>query len=261
MKKFDGYLLVSDIDGTLAEGRYIPPANKAAIERFINAGGQVVLATGRSPQSSLPVAKALGCDGKIIANNGALVYDIKTDSIVIEYTVDCEQISHDVIEKFEDAGGMFYCGCDLCLIKENWVMTQLIKSEQLTVTDLCTSPTNKVIFGGTPELLDKIEQYCQGHPHLHGELVRSDDTFIEILPTGIDKGSTMTNLAAQMGIDKSRIFAAGNFFNDVNMMSAAAYSCAPSDSPQEVKSMADYVACPCRDGAVAEFIDQLFEKY
>ena len=261
MKKFEGYLFVSDLDGTLAEGRTIPPANQAAIERFINAGGQVVLATGRSPQSSLPVAEELGCDGKIIANNGALVYDIKTDGIVIEYEVECEQISYDILDKFKDAGGLLYCGRDLYLIKDNWAMTELVESEQLTLSDRCTGPTNKVIFGGTPALLDQIEQYCQGHPHLYGELIRSGPTFIEILPTGIDKGSTMTDLAKQMGIDKSHIFAAGNFFNDVNMLSAAAYSCAPSDSPQEVKDMVDYVACPCQDGAVAEFINHLFEKY
>lgn len=260
MKKFEGYLLVSDIDGTLADGQYIPPANIDAIGRFVADGGQVVLATGRSPQSSVPVAKALGCSGMVIANNGALVYDIKQDKAVLQYTLDCQQITKEILDRFEGVGVLIYCGSELYLARNNDVIEYLIEDERLTVKNSLCGDINKVIFGGNAHQLDLIEQYCTGNPLLKGDLIRSGPTFIEILPTGVNKGSAMVDLAKALSTDPKRILVAGNYFNDLTMMRAAAISCAPSDSPDEVKAMADYVACPCRDGAVAEFIDYLYKR-
>jgi len=161
MKKFEGFLLVSDIDGTLAEQRYINPANITAVNRFVADGGQVLLATGRSPQSSVPVAKKLGCSAKVIANNGAVVYDAKSDGIVLQHTLDCMQISLDILQNF-DVGGMLYCGEDLWLIKDNFEMTRLIKSEKLIVKEHCDNPINKVLFGGKPAVIDEVEAAVKG---------------------------------------------------------------------------------------------------
>jgi len=260
MKKFEGFLLVSDIDGTLAEQRYINPANITAVNRFVADGGQVLLATGRSPQSSVPVAKKLGCSAKVIANNGAVVYDAKSDGIVLQHTLDCMQISLDILQNF-DVGGMLYCGEDLWLIKDNFEMTRLIKSEKLIVKEHCDNPINKVLFGGKPAVIDEVEAYLRSFPDLAGDVARSDKVFVEILPKGVNKGSTMTDLAAQMGIPVNHIFVAGNYYNDVGMLKKGAVTCVPSDSPDELKAMVDFVACPCREGAVAEFINYLYQRF
>ena len=260
MKKFDGFLLVSDIDGTLAEQRYINPANITAVNRFVADGGQVLLATGRSPQSSAPVAKKLGCSAKLIANNGAVVYDTALGKVVSQKSLDCKQISLDIVEKFS-VGGIFYCGEELWLFKNNPEMTSLIESEQLTVKNSCDGVINKVLFGGKSDVVDEVEAYLRSIPDLVGDVARSDKVFVEILPKGVNKGSAMTDLAAQMGISKDKIFVAGNYYNDVDMIKQGAVTCVPSDSPDELKAMVDYVACPCRDGAVADFIDYLYQRY
>ena len=45
---FDGYLLVSDMDGTLLNSKgKLSEENKRAIEYFVDNGGQFTLATGR----------------------------------------------------------------------------------------------------------------------------------------------------------------------------------------------------------------------
>ena len=45
MGKFDGYLLVSDLDGTLIDGEAgVSPANLAAIHRFVAQGGRFMVA-------------------------------------------------------------------------------------------------------------------------------------------------------------------------------------------------------------------------
>ncbi len=260
MKKFEGFLLVSDIDGTLAEQRYINPANITAINRFVADGGQVLLATGRSPQSSVPVAKKLGCSAKLIANNGAVVYDTALGKVVSQKSLDCKQISLDIVEKFT-VGGIFYCGEELWLFKNNPEISSLIESEQLTVKDSCDGVINKVLFGGTSTVIDELDAYLRSIPDLVGDVVRSDKVFVEILPNGVNKGSVMMDVAAQLGISSDKIFVAGNYYNDIGMLKKGAVTCVPSDSPDDLKAMVDYVACPCREGAVAEFIDCLYQRY
>ena len=260
MKKFEGFLLVSDIDGTLAEQRYINPASIMAVNRFVADGGQVLLATGRSPQSSVPVAKKLGCAAKLIANKGAVVYDTALGKVISQRSLDCKQISLEIIEKFS-VGGIFYCGEELWLFKNNPEIISLIESEQLTVKSSCDGVINKVLFGGTPAVIDELESYLRSLPNLVGDVARSDKVFVEILPKGVNKGSVMMDVAAQMGISPDKIFVAGNYYNDIGMLKKGAVTCVPSDSPDELKAMVDYVACPCKEGAVAEFIDYLYQRY
>ena len=149
MKKFDGYLLVSDIDGTLAEGRYINPANITAINNFVADGGQVVLATGRSPQSSVPVAKDLGCSAKLIANNGAVVYDTALGKVVSQQAFDCKQITMDVVDRFS-VGAVFYCGEELLLVKEN----EQHKEEMSSIKD--TIQNNTIVLSELKQLLNDL---------------------------------------------------------------------------------------------------------
>ncbi|MBQ1272136.1 MAG: HAD hydrolase family protein, partial [Clostridia bacterium] len=47
MGRFDGILICSDVDGTLAEGKNIPEKNLEALRYFQSEGGLFTLATGR----------------------------------------------------------------------------------------------------------------------------------------------------------------------------------------------------------------------
>ena len=49
MGKYDGILLMSDYDGTLAVNAKVSPENSAAIKKFQDNGGVFVLASGRAP--------------------------------------------------------------------------------------------------------------------------------------------------------------------------------------------------------------------
>src|SRR6476661_3132023 len=67
-------LLALDIDGTLldSDGR-IPTANHHAVARAIDAGIEVVLATGRRYDSARPIFEALPDALTLILSNGAIV--------------------------------------------------------------------------------------------------------------------------------------------------------------------------------------------
>ena len=49
MGKFDGILIASDFDGTVAVDGIVSPENRRAIDYFMENGGMFTLATGRAP--------------------------------------------------------------------------------------------------------------------------------------------------------------------------------------------------------------------
>ncbi len=65
----------------------------------------------------------------------------------------------------------------------------------------------------TPELTEVAEA-------LNCEVLYSDSRYLDILPKGISKGSTLLRLADHLGLDHSRILVAGDTLNDLSMYEA-----------------------------------------
>ena len=76
-------VLALDLDGTLTNSKkQVTENTKAAIDRFIDAGGTVVLASGRPTFGVMPVAKTLELDkkgGYILSYNGGCFLDCKNN--------------------------------------------------------------------------------------------------------------------------------------------------------------------------------------
>ena len=83
--------------------------------------------------------------------------------------------------------------------------------------------------------------------------------YLEQLPRGISKASTILKLAEILNVKQDKIFAIGDYYNDLEMIKMANIGAATVDSPDDVKEFADYITCSCEDGAVADFIDYLKE--
>ena len=76
MGKFDGWLLASDLDGTLlTSDRQISPANRAAIADFVRQGGRFTVATGRARQGAAKYVAQIETNAPHIYLNGSLTCD------------------------------------------------------------------------------------------------------------------------------------------------------------------------------------------
>lgn len=64
-----------------------------------------------------------------------------------------------------------------------------------------------------PEALEIIEA-------LGADSLMSDNRFLDILPRGISKGPSLLRLVDHLGVDRSRILAAGDTLNDLSMLVA-----------------------------------------
>jgi 3-deoxy-D-manno-octulosonate 8-phosphate phosphatase KdsC-like HAD superfamily phosphatase len=67
----------------------------------------------------------------------------------------------------------------------------------------------------------------------------------------------VTDNFAMVSIKKGGLFAIGDYYNDVQMLKLADVSAVPCDSPEDIKSLANYITNTCENGAVADFIDYL----
>ena len=76
-------LIAIDIDGTLIDSKgEISEENKLAIKTAREKGTEVVLTSGRIPQSIEPIAQEIGADNYLIAGNGAIVFDINENKVI-----------------------------------------------------------------------------------------------------------------------------------------------------------------------------------
>jgi hydroxymethylpyrimidine pyrophosphatase-like HAD family hydrolase len=70
--------LASDYDGTLARNGVVEDATIRAVERLIHSGRQLILVTGRELPDLIAVFPQLDLCERVVAENGALVYDPAT---------------------------------------------------------------------------------------------------------------------------------------------------------------------------------------
>ena len=75
MKRFEGVLLASDMDGTLLNSsRLIGRENREALRWFTDCGGRFCVATGRAVEVTRMYFNDIPVNAPYICLNGALVY-------------------------------------------------------------------------------------------------------------------------------------------------------------------------------------------
>ena len=83
--------LALDLDGTLTDhNKKVPENNKKAIDRAIEKGVKIILASGRPLFGITPVARELGLDkkgGYILAYNGGSIIDCKTGKKALYWAI------------------------------------------------------------------------------------------------------------------------------------------------------------------------------
>ena len=85
--------------------------------------------------------------------------------------------------------------------------------------------------------------------------------FIELMKKGVDKGTGLLRLADCLGVPHNRCYAVGDGYNDLEMLTAAAAGFVPENGGPEALAAATYIIRSNNDGAVANVIEILDEKF
>ncbi len=272
---FDGCVLVSDIDGTLVESGYINSKNIEKIEYFINEGGMFSFATGRSIGALgniLPHFKRISAS---VVGNGCMIYDFMESKLVYEELVPKTDyyIAELLMNSGIDVGIEIHSKDTVLSLRANKTSVLHAEYEDFSTTAVdfstaCEYTWNKVLYAFNNAqdrnkgiAIIENEKTTSGFMKTAAVIGGETQYYYEQVPVGVSKATAIEKLCEIFGIESSKMFAIGDFYNDIEMLKMAEISAVPITSPDDIKELADYITVSCNDGAVADFIDYLVNKY
>jgi hypothetical protein len=248
-----------DVDETLAvPGKGIPDELLGVLARCRGAGVRLSLATGRKYDSALPYAEAIGADAPLILYNGARIQEPADGAILFDKKLDLEEaIAGLELVKKHGLHVNLYLDDVIYIEKETGVSRESAAKDgvvQKPVGDLVgflgSEPTKLLIIGPGEKLMALWADFDK-QPH-EAEVVRSEPTYLEILPEGVNKGAALRRVSEITSVALGEIAAFGDSNNDIEMLRAAGLGVAVGNALDNVKAVADYVAAADNGLGVAE---------
>lgn len=253
-------LIALDVDGTLLNDNYeLTERTVSTLRQVHEAGSRIVLCTGRSPESSVPIMEQLGFEGVLIAHNGAATVETPGSQLLHEFSFPIEDV----------AALVQYCRAEQVHFDMNtsWKMyvenvgdveaamyeKYMAAPEQVEDVLALSASIVKFTMFGSQEAMDRVEQNLASlglPPSLHA--IRSGVYFIDVMLKSVSKGRALSKLSELWGIEASSILAMGNYYNDIDMLRFAGLGIAMDNSPEEVKLAADAVTLSNNEEGVAE---------
>ena len=270
-------LIAIDLDGTLLDDRKsIPQQNVLIIRRLVEAGYQVVIATGRRYYSAKKLTETLGGHFVILANNGNIVRNTDDDRLIISKFLDSDSY-RDLLTEAESYGlrgivhvDMYFQGIDMVLEKDDKNKDHL---KYITEGDsrYLLLPRKKllglervlaVVYPGASKALRDFrtrvdEKYPERYSSHVLENINIAEAMYEAMNPGGSKWKTLYEYAQLNGIKREEILAIGDDNNDVEMILNAGIGIAMKNGSQLAKDAADIITE--RDNDHAGLADALIE--
>ncbi|GAA3021649.1 HAD-IIB family hydrolase [Streptosporangium longisporum] len=253
--------IVTDLDGTLV-GRDLAmvPASRDALRRFRAAGGEVVIATGRMERSARPYYDELGLAGEAILYNGARTVNLATGAVPrsLHLPVDAWKTLLGLFGELpEGVHPVAFSGGEALAVDDVPELRTYARRDGITLRD----PGGWAAL--PPGEITKCMLIGDRLPDLDipgTATVRSEATYLEVLPERASKGAALRELAAARGVPLQHVAAIGDNPNDLDMITTAGVGIAVGDGHPDVRAAADVVVGACADGAVADAVELAFRS-
>ena len=265
-REFTPKLVAIDIDGTLLvpepgngfSSEQTTPAVRAAVNRAVDAGLHVVLASGRSPLSMSEVLRNLDLPRSpdqqlmMVASNGAVTFSYPPMKVISEVTFDAREAVNAVLRHVPAAAvaieehGLGY------RVNRHFPVGELDGEMILTpIEEMVAKEVSRVIIrdpDSTSEdfvaLADRLG--LQGTNYFIGWTA-----WLDLAPEGVSKASGLAEVAALLGVAREHVLAIGDGRNDIEMLQWAGRGVAMGQAPDEVKLAADAVTDSVQDDGLA----------
>lgn len=213
--------LATDYDGTLAcEGR-VDQRTSDSLLRFVASGRKLVMVTGRQLDDLQHVFPHLDLFSRVVAENGALLYDPKSKSQRI--------LAEPPNAAFVDE------------LRQRGVPVSVGKAVVGTVR-----PHEKAVF-------DVIrERALDFH-------VVFNKASVMVLPSGVDKGTGLTSAMAELGLSLQNTIGIGDAENDQAFLSLCGFSAAVANALALLKKRVNLVTRGARGTGVVELIEEVLK--
>jgi len=260
--------VVTDLDGTFwSTAMTLHPATVDALAAFDAAGIPFVIATGRRALSTLAGASPLGLGNRgAVLMNGALVRD----------RLDGESFHREVIERDDALRALeVFAGHGLQpLVYIDHPEADVLAGPNASAGDefLASAPglrrvpdldraiseASVIGFGAFGYPKDQLEE-------AQAEIVEAGIASAIISPShyegdhgimlqgeGVDKATGLDAYCTRHGLDRTRLVAIGDGFNDIGMLKSAAMAVVPTNAPDAIQELADASIAPNEEGGWAQ---------
>jgi Cof subfamily protein (haloacid dehalogenase superfamily) len=258
-------LVGCDLDGTLVRSDgSISARSAAAVARTEEAGVPFVVVTGRPPRWLADVARAIGRHGLAVCANGALVYDLRTEEVVLEQLLDVATLREVMGAVREELpGAAFAVEYGATFRREHAYNPRWDRNNPgVSVVEraaLHELPAAKLLVRHPSLDADQLLDTARGAVGERATLTHSSfDGLLEISAAGVTKATGLAALAEHRGIDASDVVAFGDMPNDLPMLAWAGRSFAVANAHADVLAAADEVIGSNDDDAVAEVLERWF---
>ncbi len=261
-------LIVLDIDGTvLLEDETLSPGVVDAVAHAGSAGHEVMLATGRSWESTRGILRVLGIAPEyVVCSNGAMVMKrVEADEVRYERwhteTFDATEVLRLLREHLPDARYMVELPDGSRLYTEYLDDWNLVGARRVSFDELVEQPVCRVVVvspgDSEADFIELVERvglnevsYAVGWT-----------AWLDVAPQGVDKGTALELARKELGVDPSRVLVIGDGRNDVGMFEWALQhggrAVAMEQGPDEVRAAAGEVTGTVQAGGVAAILRAL----
>ncbi len=259
------YLVALDVDGTLVDhdGSMTEEVRDAA-QAVVEAGHDVIIATGRSLGATLPVIRLLGVTrGYAVCSNGGVT--LRMDAALPDGFEVLERITFDpepaltaLRERMptakyalEDDRGRF-------LATESFQDASFgAETQSVRFEDLLGSRAVRVVVFSTDSSAEEFGD-AVASIGLHGVTYSVGWTaWLDIAASGVTKASALEVLRQRLGTRPEHTVAVGDGRNDIEMLQWAGRGVAMGQAPEEVRAVASEVTGSVYDDGAAKVLRSL----
>lgn len=268
-------LIAIDLDGTLLNSYgEVSKKNREAIKYAIDKGVEVVLASGRDPQTMKKISCDLGIKKFLIAGNGSNIYDIKNERNIYENFIE-KQKALEIIKICKNNSIFLNVYTDNGIITEtidynvkvfnnennnkpNDKRTNIqivkdlytqIEENDFKILKIIICDENKIIFNNIIEKMKnlknvevlEVEHMSKKVIKVGTEEYKIEYYYTEVTNKNANKWEAVKFISKQIGVSESEIICIGDNMNDFEMVKNAGLGVAMKDSALEKKNIADEI--------------------
>jgi Cof subfamily protein (haloacid dehalogenase superfamily) len=261
-------VVATDLDGTIVRSDgSISPRTLRSLEAAEAAGAMVVIVTGRPPRWLRGIAEATGHHGLAICANGAIVWDLHTETVVSSYPITATTVQDIVATLRTEIPELAFAveSVDTGFGHEPLYRPRWAPDEQTVVAELealLSRPVAKLL--ARHEGLAADELLARARRVVGEEMAAlthsSRDGLLEISAAGVTKASTLMAVCAERGLRAEDAVAFGDMPNDLPMLAWAGHSVAVGNAHPEVLAAVDEVTARNDDDGVAQVLERWFQS-
>lgn len=276
MKRYEGIMIASDLDGTFLDtkGRVVQ-RNVDAIRAFCAEGGLFTFATGRHHDhlpEAVPGVREL-VNMPVIVANGSYLYDFGEERVLAEVFMDVDA-SRPVLQfaraNYPRVGFRVSTPQGYLTDGRTDYMRKFISYskkhrsylvEVAPIEQWMQRLWHKIVFQGECEELDALyADLVAEFGEDAFEYNKSSATLFEIQKKGCSKGSMLKALKQSYEIltgHPVKVFGVGDYENDLALLGAADIAVCPANAHAAVKKISNMVLCSNDEGVIADLIERL----